>query len=72
LIEYDLAYKPLKSINDQVVAGFIVGQSIDQNNVESCNLLSIHPWKLFFDGSMCREAQGAGVVLVSPRGGIFE
>jgi hypothetical protein len=72
LIEYDLAYEPLKSMKDQVVADFIVGHSINQNNVESCNLVSIHPWKLFFDGSACREGQGVGVVLVSPKEAIFE
>jgi hypothetical protein len=32
LIEYDLAYEPLKSMKGQVVADFIVGHSIDQNN----------------------------------------
>jgi hypothetical protein len=72
LIEYDLAYEPLKSIKDQVVADFIVGHCIDQNIHESCILVSIRPWKLFFDGSACREGQGVGVVLVSPRGAIFE
>jgi ribonuclease HI len=56
----------------QVVADFIVGHSIDQNNDESCNLVSIHPWKLFFDGWTCREGQHVGVVLISPRGAIFE
>jgi hypothetical protein len=72
LIEYDLAYEPLKSMKDQVVADFIVGHSIDQNNDESCNLVSIHPWKLFFDGLACREGQGVGVILILPRGAIFE
>jgi hypothetical protein len=43
LIEYNLAYEPLKSIKGQVVADFIVGHSIDQNNDKSCNLVSIHP-----------------------------
>jgi ribonuclease HI len=43
LIEYDLAYESLKSIKGQVVADFIVEHSIDQNNDESCNLVSIHP-----------------------------
>jgi ribonuclease HI len=71
LIEYDLAYEPLKSMKGQVVADFIVRHSIDQNNDESCNLVLIHPWKLFFDGSTCREGQGV-VVLVSPQGAIFE
>jgi hypothetical protein len=56
----------------QVVADFIVGHSINQNIGESCNLVSIHPSKLFFDLSTCREGQGVGVILISPRGAIFE
>jgi hypothetical protein len=72
LIEYDLAYESLKSIKCQVVVDFIVEHSIDQNSNESCNLVSIHPWKLFFDGLACREGQGVGIVLISPRGTIFE
>jgi hypothetical protein len=72
LIEYDLAYEPLKSMKTQVVANFIVGHSVDRNNDELCNLVSIHPYKLFFDGSACREGQGAGVILISPRGAVFE
>jgi hypothetical protein len=65
LIEYDLAYESLKSMKGQVVVDFIVAHSIDQNSDKSCNLVSIYPWKLFFDGSACREGQGVGVVLVS-------
>jgi hypothetical protein len=57
LIEYDLAYEPLKSMKDQVIEDFIIEHSIDQNNDESCNLMSIHLWKLFFNGSACREEQ---------------
>jgi hypothetical protein len=72
LIEYDLAYESLKSIKGQVVADFIIEYSIDQNSDGSCNFLTIHPWKLFFDGLACREGQGVGVVLISPRGAIFE
>jgi hypothetical protein len=72
LIEYDLAYEPLKSMKGQVVADFIIGHNIDQNSSESCNLVSIHLWKLFFDGLTCREGQGEGVVLISPKGAIFE
>jgi hypothetical protein len=72
LIEYDLAYEPLKSIKDQVVTDFIIVHNIDQNSDDSCNLVSIRSWKLFFDGSACREGQGVGVVLVSSRGAVFE
>jgi hypothetical protein len=42
-IEYDLAYEPLKSMKDQVVADFIVMHSIDQNKDESFSLVSIRP-----------------------------
>jgi hypothetical protein len=72
LIEYDLAYEPLKSMKGQVVADFIIEHSIDQNDDESCNLVSIHLWKLFSDGLACREGQGVGIVLISARGAIFE
>jgi hypothetical protein len=72
LIEYGLAYEPLKSIKGQVVTDFIVEYSIDQNNDESYNLVLIHTWKLFFDGLTCREGQGIGIVLISARGAIFE
>jgi ribonuclease HI len=72
LIEYNLAYEPLKSMKGQVVANFIVGHSICQNKDESCNLVSIRPWKLFFDGSTYRESQGVGVVLISSRCVVFQ
>jgi hypothetical protein len=72
LIEYDLTYEPLKSMKGQVGADFIVEHNIDQTIDESCNLVSIRSWKLFFDGSACREGQGVGVVLISPRVAVFE
>jgi hypothetical protein len=71
LIEYDLAYEPLKSMKGQVIVDFIIEHSLDQNNDESCNLVSNHPWKLFFAGSACREGQGVGIVLIFPRGAVF-
>jgi hypothetical protein len=42
LIEYDLAYEPLKSMKGQVIANFIVRHSINQNSDESCNSVPIH------------------------------
>jgi hypothetical protein len=71
LIEYDLAYESLKSIKGQVVVDFIVEHSIDQDSDESYNLVSFHPWKLFFDGLACREGQGVEIVLISHRGAVF-
>jgi hypothetical protein len=72
LIEYDFAYESLKSIKGQVIVDFNIEYSIDQNSDESCNLVSIYPWKLLFDGLECSEGQGVGLVLISPRGAIFE
>ena len=34
--------------------------------------MSIHPWKLYFDGLACIEGQGVDIVLISPIGAIFE
>jgi hypothetical protein len=67
-----MSYEPLKSMKDQFVVDFIIEHSIDQNSDKSCNLVSIHPRKLFFDGSTCREGQGVDIVLISPRGAVFE
>jgi hypothetical protein len=53
LIE-DLTYEPLKSMKGQFVVDFIVVHSINQNKDESCNLVSIRSWKLFFNDSACR------------------
>jgi hypothetical protein len=39
------------------VADFIIEHSIDQNKDELFNLVSIPPWKLFFDGSACKEGR---------------
>ena len=72
LIEYDLAYESLKSMKGQVVANFIVDHSISDRDDNVINIVSIRPWKLFFNGSSCREGQGVGIVLISPRGVVFD
>jgi ribonuclease HI len=35
-------------------------------------LLEITPWALFFDGSSCGKGGGVGILLISPRGEMFE
>ncbi len=35
-------------------------------------LTEVIPWKIYFDGSSCKEGQGIGVVLFSPNGMCFE
>jgi ribonuclease HI len=35
-------------------------------------LLEITPWALFFDGSSCGKGGGVGILLISPKGEMFE
>jgi hypothetical protein len=44
LIEYDLAYEPLKSMKGQVVADFIVEHQIDDTHKLAISYLTITPW----------------------------
>ena len=36
------------------------------------NLVSLVPWRLYFDGSVCSNGQGVGIVYISPHGAVFE
>jgi ribonuclease HI len=72
LIEYDLAYEPLKSMRGQVVADFIVEHRINDTHKLDMSYLTITPWTLYFDGSVCNEEQGIGIVLVSPSNVSFD
>ena len=38
----------------------------------SVSLTSIAPWTLFFDGSVCAQGGGIGLLLISPEGSHFE
>jgi ribonuclease HI len=66
LVEYDLAYEPLRSMKGQVVADFIVDHVVDVDH--SVNFVQLKPWGLYFDGSVCTKGQGARCVVPSPSG----
>jgi hypothetical protein len=66
LIEYDLAYEPLQSMKGLVVADFIVEHRINDIHKLDMTYLTITPWTLYFDGSICNEGQGIGIIHVSP------
>jgi hypothetical protein len=53
LVEYDLAYEPLRSMKGQVVANFIVDHVIEVDNPVS--FVHLSPWGLYFDGSVCSK-----------------
>jgi ribonuclease HI len=72
LIEYDLAYQPLKSIKGQTVVDFIVEHRIDNASELGVSYLTVTPWTLYFDGPVCNEGQRIGIVLVSPSNASFD
>jgi ribonuclease HI len=72
LIEYDLAYEPLKSIKGQVIADFIVEHRIEDTYKIDMSYLIVTPWTLYFDGSVCNGGLGIGIVLVSPSNAYFD
>ena len=54
----------------QVVADFIVDHRIKDE--EDVSYISVCPWKLYFDGSVCRDGQGIRNVLISPNNVAYE
>jgi hypothetical protein len=64
LVEYDLAYEPLRPMKGQVVADFIVDHAIEVDH--SVDFIQLKPWGLYFDGSVYSKGQGAGCVIISP------
>jgi ribonuclease HI len=72
LIEYNLAYKLLKSMKGQVVADFIVEHWIDDTHRLDMSYLTITHLTSYFDGSVCNEGQGIVIVLVLPSNASFD
>jgi hypothetical protein len=70
LVEYDLAFEPLRAKKGQVVADFVVDHMIAPDN-DTC-FVEVVPWKLFFHGSICSRGQGIGCVIMSPNNVYFD
>jgi ribonuclease HI len=67
LFEFELRFESAKAVNGQIIADFIT-----EHRDSSINLLEMTPWALFFDGSSCGKGGGVGILLISPRGEMFE
>jgi ribonuclease HI len=66
LVEYDLAYEPLRLMKGQVVAGFIVDHAMDVNHL--VDFVQLKPWELYFDGLVCSKGQVTECLIISPSG----
>jgi hypothetical protein len=56
----------------QIVAGFIVQHRIDKQFDIDVSYVTFTPWKLHFDGSVCRSGCGVGIIIISLGGAVFE
>ena len=66
--EFVIQYCPRTAIKGQVVADFIVEFTHDEDKGAEESL----QWSIHTDGSSNRQAEGAGVVLLSPEGDMVE
>jgi hypothetical protein len=67
LLEFELKFESAKAVKGQIIADFIT-----EHRDPSIDFLEITPWPLFFDGSSCGKGGGVGILLISPRGEMFE
>jgi hypothetical protein len=63
-VEYDLAIKSLCAMKGQVIAGFTIDYRI--KDVENTDYVSVCPWNLYFSGSVYRDEEDVGSILISP------
>jgi hypothetical protein len=63
LSEFDIRYQPAKAVKGQALADLVM----ERTNSDIATL-SIRAWAMYFDGSVCGDGSGIGILLVSPRG----
>jgi hypothetical protein len=64
LSEFDIRYQPTKAVKGQALAD-LIAERVNTNIAA----LSVRAWAMYFDGSVCGDGCGIGILLVLPRGG---
>ena len=59
-------------MRSQIIAIFIVEHHIDDEHDIDINLVSLVPWRLYFDGLVCSNGRGVVIVYISPHGAGLE
>jgi hypothetical protein len=66
LSEFDIRYQPAKAVKGQALAD-LIAERVNTNIA----VLSVRAWAMYFDGSVCGDGCGIGILLVSPRGATY-
>jgi hypothetical protein len=66
LSEFDIRYQPAKAVKGQPLVD-LIAERVSTNIA----VLSIRAWAMYFDGSVCGDGCGIGILLVSPRGATY-
>jgi hypothetical protein len=66
LSEFDVRYQPAKAVKGQALADLVA-----ERTSTDISALSIRAWAMYFDGSVCGDGSGIGILLVSPRGATY-
>ena len=68
LSRYDLAFEPQKAIKRQALADSLaeITTPTEEGNLHP------RPWNLYMDGSSTKDGSGAGLIIESPTGALFE
>jgi hypothetical protein len=61
LSEFDIRYQHTKAEKEQALAD-LIAERVNTNIA----VLSIRAWAMYFDGSVCGDGCGIGILLVSP------
>jgi ribonuclease HI len=66
LSEFDIRYQPAKVVKGQALVD-LIAKRVNTNIA----VLSVRAWAMYFDGSVCGDGCGIGILLVSPRGATY-
>jgi hypothetical protein len=66
LSEFDIRYQPAKAVKGKALADLVA-----ERTISDIAALSICAWAMYFDGSVCGDGSGIGILLASPRGATY-
>ncbi|XP_021828686.1 uncharacterized protein LOC110769090 [Prunus avium] len=71
LAEFTFRYVPQQAVKGQALADFLASHpcvEIEDMDFFKVDMISLFPWRLYFDGSRTSNMGGAGVIIESPQG----